>query len=136
MNREGLSLDNATRGSRLVEIGQSWNHSIIVAFVGSVTSLIADVSRNSFVYRWLTTEPEPDVIVIDLTETYTVGPLIRVLDRAVEVFEPLWNSSGSKNSLQRIGLLGKALASESVCLNLMARMLRPPSEVDSRDRRD
>lgn len=39
--------------------------------------------RSSFLYRWLTTEPDPDVIVIDLRETYTVGPVIRLLDRVV-----------------------------------------------------
>jgi len=34
--------------------------------------------------RWLTAEPEPDVIVIDLRETVTVGPIVLVLDRIVE----------------------------------------------------
>ncbi|MHC3437887.1 hypothetical protein ACYJ1Y_07195 [Natrialbaceae archaeon A-gly3] len=37
----------------------------------------------SFVYRWLTAEPDPDVIVIDLRETRTVGPILSVLDTAV-----------------------------------------------------
>jgi hypothetical protein len=38
--------------------------------------------RGSYLYRWLTAEPDPDVIVIDLRETYTVGPVIAGLDRA------------------------------------------------------
>ncbi|AEH36957.1 hypothetical protein [Halopiger xanaduensis] len=37
--------------------------------------------RHSWLYRWLTPEPDPEVIVIDLRETYTVGPFIRLLDR-------------------------------------------------------
>ncbi|CCQ32998.1 hypothetical protein HTIA_0858 [Halorhabdus tiamatea SARL4B] len=36
--------------------------------------------RTSWLYRWLTAEPEPDVIVIDLRETAIVGPLLGVLD--------------------------------------------------------
>jgi len=34
--------------------------------------------------HWITAEPEPDVIVIDLRETVTVGPIILVFDRIVE----------------------------------------------------
>ncbi|QLG48930.1 hypothetical protein [Natrinema halophilum] len=37
----------------------------------------------SFGYRWLTSEPEPDVIVIDLRKTGTIGPFIDVLDRSL-----------------------------------------------------
>jgi hypothetical protein len=36
------------------------------------------------IHRWLTAEPDPDVIVVDLRETVTVGPVILVLDRIVE----------------------------------------------------
>ena len=36
--------------------------------------------RGSWLYRWLTAEPEPDVIVIDLRETRIVGPILQVLD--------------------------------------------------------
>jgi hypothetical protein len=39
-------------------------------------------TRNSYLYRWLTAEPDPDVIVIDLRETYTVGPILAAMDRA------------------------------------------------------
>lgn len=34
----------------------------------------------SWLYRWLTAEPDPDVIVIDLRETWTVGPVLAVID--------------------------------------------------------
>jgi len=39
--------------------------------------------RGSWLYQWLTAEPDPEVIVIDLRETYTVGPFVRLLDRVV-----------------------------------------------------
>lgn len=41
----------------------------------------AGATRHSFAYRWLTKEPEPAVVVIDLRETWTVGPVIRLLER-------------------------------------------------------
>ncbi|MEF8779855.1 MAG: hypothetical protein V5A46_04175 [Haloferacaceae archaeon] len=45
---------------------------------------LAGVVRDSWLYRWLTAEPEPDVVVIDLRETYTVGPFVRLLDRLLD----------------------------------------------------
>lgn len=38
---------------------------------------------SAWLYGWLTAEPEPDVIVIDLRETRTVGRAISVLDRVL-----------------------------------------------------
>ena len=40
-----------------------------------------EVVESSFAYRWLTSEPEPEVIVIDLRETRALGPVIRGVDR-------------------------------------------------------
>lgn len=42
---------------------------------------IVHTTRHSFTYRWLTKEPEPEVVVVDLRETWTVGPVIRLLER-------------------------------------------------------
>lgn len=36
--------------------------------------------RESYLYRWLTAEPDPQVVVIDLRETRTVGPFVRASD--------------------------------------------------------
>lgn len=41
--------------------------------------------RASFIYRWLTAEPEPEVIVIDLRDTLTVGPFVTALDDGIEM---------------------------------------------------
>lgn len=38
---------------------------------------------SSFGYRWLTAEPDPNVIVIDLRETLAIGPFIAALDRTL-----------------------------------------------------
>jgi hypothetical protein len=50
--------------------------------------------RGSYLYRWLTAEPEPEVIVIDLRETWTVGPFIAVLDWVFGVLERAADGSG------------------------------------------
>ena len=48
---------------------------------------LATAVRHSALYRWLTAEPDPDVIVIDLRETWTVGPVIAILDWLFAQFE-------------------------------------------------
>lgn len=58
------------------------------------------VGRASRLHRWLTAEPEPEVVVIDLRETWTVGPLIALLDRFVESASPVWRGSGVRRLLE------------------------------------
>jgi len=55
-------------------------HSRIVAAVRRLSNKGATMVRQSAIYRWLTAEPDPDVIVIDLRETRTVGLFLRLLD--------------------------------------------------------
>ncbi|WP_117594493.1 hypothetical protein [Haloprofundus halophilus] len=70
------SFGTALSGSRIVRAARS---------AADRLGVIADRARplvmNSYLYRWLTAEPDPEVIVIDLRETYTVGPFVRLLDR-------------------------------------------------------
>lgn len=54
----------------------------VVATLQAVSSRGASWVRNSALFQWLTAEPDPEVIVIDLRETWTVGPFLRVLDWA------------------------------------------------------
>ena len=44
--------------------------------------------RSAWLYRWLTKEPEPDVIVIDLRETRSVGPVLARIDRVLTALTP------------------------------------------------
>ena len=44
--------------------------------------------RASYLYQWLTAEPDPEVIVIDLRETWTVGPILHVLDAVIDRLHP------------------------------------------------
>jgi len=53
------------------------------ARVSAMAAIIVGWARASFLYRWLTAEPEPEVIVIDLRDTLTVRPILVVLDRTL-----------------------------------------------------
>ena len=70
---------------------QSWTRSSLAnSRVATITRWMINHSvmfvRSSFIYRWLTAEPDPDVIVIDLRETWTVGPIIALVDRLLAAF--------------------------------------------------
>ena len=73
----GSVVRRATRESRL---GRLWRRT-------------AAAVRGSSLYRWLTGEPDPEVIVIDLRETWTVGPVIRLLDAALDRLIPALEDS-------------------------------------------
>jgi len=62
--------------------------------LGEVGRLFGRWIRGSWLYRWLTSEPDPDVVVIDLRETWTVGPLIAVLELIFGPLERFWPDSG------------------------------------------
>jgi len=57
--------------------------------------------KGSWLYRWLTAEPEPDVVVIDLRETLTVGPWLRLVQRALEWLLPAAVSSALFRTCRR-----------------------------------
>ena len=67
-------------------------------FGDTITSYV----RASFCYQWLTAEPDPDVIVIDLRETYTVGPFIRLLDAVIDELETGYTNSKAEHTISRI----------------------------------
>lgn len=66
-----------------------------------LVAVLAAWTRNSFVYRWLTADPEPEVVVVDLRETYTVGPVIALLDRVVPHLERWWAGATFNRALDR-----------------------------------
>lgn len=43
-------------------------------------------ARASFIYEWLTAEPEPAVVVVDLRDSVVLRPLLTLLDDTVETF--------------------------------------------------
>jgi hypothetical protein len=79
----------------------------------------------SALYRWLTAEPEPEVIVIDLRETWTVGPLLRVLDRMISWMLPYWRTSRLSAGVDTVVELTER-AAETRYGQAIASVLAPP----------
>ncbi|ELZ03343.1 hypothetical protein [Natrialba aegyptia] len=78
LSRRGSTLRSGVANSRLAAVGATWKGHL----------------ESTYCYRWLTTEPEPEVIVIDLRETRAVGPIIRLVDRVVGELATALETSG------------------------------------------
>lgn len=85
----GAWAQNATVTSKLAVFSRAADESGLARASREGT----DWARESFLYRWLTAEPEPDVVVIDLRETLSVGPIIALLDRVLRWIVPYWAQS-------------------------------------------
>jgi hypothetical protein len=59
-------------------------------------------TESAFLYRWLTAEPDPEVVVIDLRETLTVGPFLVVLDRWLRTLAGGLPTSGLRSLAERV----------------------------------
>ena len=89
--------------------------------------------RHSFCYRWLTAEPDPDVIVIDLRETYTVGPVITLFDRLTPFVERTWDGSFASRVTERLRTSSKREWFEkSKAVQLLKAALEPPELPDEK----
>jgi hypothetical protein len=104
----------------------SLNRAIEASRLGVAGRTVSKWTRNSWLYRWLTAEPEPDVVVIDLRETWTVGPVLTVLDSVGSRFEHYWATAASRDVLGRTtGPLLRALRGSSVA-GALAALFEPP----------
>ena len=122
--------DDETDGYRFVqhavEHSKIWGTASCGASMGArAMARVAAVTRESFLYRWLTAEPEPDVVVIDLRETYTVGPVIRLLDAGVEWLAPYLEASALKR-LADVGVASLERFAETRTGRALAAVLAPP----------
>ncbi|MFC7047247.1 hypothetical protein ACFQH6_19210 [Halobacteriaceae archaeon GCM10025711] len=94
----------AFRDSRLVQATHRAEQSVERWYADSTLhrtgSALARWTRHSYLYRWLTAEPEPEVVVIDLRETWTVGPVLRVLDWVIDRVERTYRGSASQRAVE------------------------------------
>lgn len=105
------STDRLTRGSTLVAVTTATTGRIEAvartarpqAAITERAHWVLEATRASFLYRWLTAEPEPDVIVIDLRETYTAGPIISGIDRTIAELTPGIESATFTEALRSTG---------------------------------
>ena len=108
-DRAGDRSENRPDHGHRISDGRAGDHAVlsgsrIVTRSRAVTERLATWIRSSALYGWLTAEPDPDVIVIDLRETRTVGPVIRIIDRLLTALAESTPSS-------RVARSGRRLAS-------------------------
>lgn len=106
-----LTIGSRVRAAGGQAVGATLASSRAVAGLDRATDTSGRWIRGSWLYGWLTAEPEPEIVVIDLRETYTVGPIIAVLDRAVAWAAPRWRRSAPQRAVARGG---RALANAPV----------------------
>ncbi|EMA09643.1 hypothetical protein [Haloarcula marismortui] len=74
----------------------------VITTVRTLGARMSGFVQESYCYRWLTKEPDPEVIVIDLRETYTIGPFIALLDRIIPHVEHAWQHSRVGSVVKRV----------------------------------
>ncbi len=95
----------------------------------SLTGRLSRWAQASALYRWLTAEPDPDVVVIDLRDTYAVGPVISVLDRVAAPLGRLYRGSTLQRLAERGGRAADVLADTRIG-QVLGRALSPPEPPD------
>lgn len=89
------------------------------------------IARASFCYRWLTTEPDGDVIIIDLRESYIVDPVLLRIDRLVNKFRAIWHSPAFEWARDMYVTLSHT-ASRSVVIRTLLKLFEPPPPPEDR----
>lgn len=93
--------------------------------------ILTHFTRHSYLYRWLTKKPDPEVIVIDLRETYTVGPFIAFLDHLAPTVERTWRGSSFHRIFEQFRASSKRdWVTRSRTIRLLAAVLEPPEPPD------
>lgn len=80
ISRLQAALDSATLTRAVRSVGEVLALATTHSILGRVATGGGQYARGSWLYRWLTAEPDPDVVVIDLRETLTVGPWLAALE--------------------------------------------------------
>lgn len=107
----GQWLKGVSRQSHLWALGGTVRERLITAAATaellSVGPHLQTATSNSGLYRWLTAEPEPEVIVIDLRETWSVGPVVEVIDRTLREVMPAVPTAALTGVGRRITSFGR-----------------------------
>ncbi|WP_143920326.1 hypothetical protein [Halorhabdus utahensis] len=90
--------------------------------------------RHSPIYRWLTSEPDADVIVIDLRETVTVGPVLRLVQPLGSILSQWYRGSRLAPGDGPGGLTTTAANSRTA--QVLQTVFEPPELSDGGDKAD
>ena len=100
--------------------------------LASVASRLVATTEYAIVYRWFTRDRESEPVVVDLGATYSLGPLVRGIDRAGSMLAPAWRTSRLKPLTERTKTL-LVIGSDSQTVRLFTRLLEAP---EPRERKD
>jgi hypothetical protein len=118
-------ISRLVRASTLWKVVSSPGESYVVTKMTALRDTTARMAQDSFLFQWLTKEPEPDIVIIDLHETRTVGPIIRILKWAVERIQPYWQGAGLNRGYERLVKIGEQASKTRVGI-MIGRLLAPP----------
>ena len=129
-SRLRTALAAAVGTSRVLTMPSILSHAVAHARITRGLRTAKRWGRHSALYRWLTAEPDPDIVVIDLRETYTVGTVISVLDRLAAPLSRSYRVSGLRRLANGTGGVASTLAATRIG-QALGRVRVPPEPPDS-----
>lgn len=134
MSSNGSRLRTALRHSRLAAVRDWLAGGESTGRDGPPGRLGAAVT-GSWLYGWLTADPDPEFVVVDLRETLFVGPVVDRLDGSLDRVCPYWRASRLHDGLAGLGRAGDRLAATRAG-RLLARFFVPSAPDEAGDRTD
>lgn len=132
--------DRLTSAVHHSALARGWRHTRRSIATAAYHSALGRGSRtlvrwihHTYLYRWFTAEPEPDIIVIDLRETYTIGPILRLIDCAIAGVANRYRGSivqRGVNTLSRPIVVGIGLIASTRVGRWFRSVLEPPKAPD------
>ena len=90
-----LAIENSLVNGKSQRYSIALSRALQTSKLAALSMALASWIHSSFLYRWLTAEPNPDIIVINLRETRTIGPILSVCDSAVGILARAWEAAGA-----------------------------------------
>lgn len=107
----------------LRQISNWFESSQVVRGYRRLAAKLGTTARASILHRWLAKAPDHDASVVDLRETYTIGPIITTLDRLQPQLGQAWCSSTLGKTVADVVLAAKEAPIRTVSVVLVAAVL-------------
>lgn len=115
-----------SRDAAVRRFGDRLAASIEQATITDLGQLLMRWALASWLYRWLTAEPEPDVIVIDLRETYALGPVLGLIKSITGMIAPFYPTATVRRLIVGVMTVASRVTDTWVGRRLVA-VLEPPA---------
>jgi hypothetical protein len=128
-------LQRAIYSSFVWDVLNSLDKDRIISTVQTTTTQLTYAVEKSFLYRWLTTDSEPNVIVINLGETWTLGPVLDLLSHLINKCRPYWHESFFGTVLGEISTIIRNTGKTRIG-QFLSRVLLPPESASPADEKE